>query len=140
MKWLLTILLSCASYAGTSDFEAFRTEQRQLVLAEFKQLYKKRHHVHQNLRQTLHHARSKKLRKGRLSLFQPRTNAYELRHPAEQSHVYFFEETAVEVPSDEISGDTDFVTPDTDISGGDVEKSGSPAPVRAPATNPWIRR
>jgi len=123
MKILLSlamVLLFTALNAEELTFEALRQEQRALVLREFKELYKERQDIHQNLRQVLKHVRAKNLGRNQLSFFQPLKES----HDMETSNVFF---SAV-LPDDE--------TPDIDtggesVSGGDYSGGAEP-PIETP--------
>lgn len=127
MRGALLLLIALALWGKSPDFETFRSQERQLVLAEFKKLYKQRRHVHPNLRQALRHARSKTLQKGRLELFQP-SSAY-----FEQSNVYFFEPDESEPPVQAPDVSDDMGIPvDAGIDGESGEET------RRPLPSPWV--
>jgi len=162
MKYIVVMifLLHVNLFASVFSFEELRDNEKELVLEEFKKLYKIRKNIHQNMRQVLKHARSKNLHKKHLSFFQAK--GHDESYPMELSNVFASGETPTceadcqTVPSsdfedsstniDEIASQP--ISPEQEISGGmpeidtpteiipEKESSG----IRDSVTSPWAKR
>ncbi len=89
MKYITVfiILLQTSLFGIEFSFNDLRSQERILVLKEFKRLYYKRKNIHQNMSQVLKNARSKSLQKNQISFFQAKSK-YKDEHPGELSNVY----------------------------------------------------
>lgn len=86
--FLITIIFSNFIFALEYSFDDLRKSQKELVLKEFKKLYKERKNIHHNSRHVLKHARSKSLNKNHLSFFQAKGSLYEDSMQTELTNVF----------------------------------------------------